>query len=43
MVARKVKRKYFPCSIYVYDYIVGAKPNRVILGPSPNHASVRII
>ena len=40
MVTRRAGRKYFFCSIYMCAYVVGAKPNRVTLEPSFNHASV---
>ena len=40
---RKVRRKYFFYNICAYARVVGAKPNRITLGPSPNYASVRII
>ena len=41
MVARRAGRKCFPCSVCVCARVVRAKPNRVTLGPSPNHVSVR--
>ena len=40
MVTRRVGRKYFFCSMYICAYIVGAKPDRVTVGPSPNYAIV---
>ena len=43
MVARKAGRKCFLYSVCACARVVGAKPNRVILGPSSNHASMRII
>ena len=43
MVARRAGRKCFPCSVYACDRVVGANPNRVTLGPSPNHTSMRIV
>ena len=40
MVAKRMRRKYFFCSICACACVVGAKSNKIILGPSPNHASI---
>ena len=43
MVARRAGRKCFLCNICECARVANAKPNRITLGPSSNHASVRII
>ena len=43
MVARRAGRKRFPCSVCACARVVGAKPNWVTMGPSPNHTSIRTV